>query len=538
MKTPIRWFATLALTCAFPLTALGAASTVSDVLNVQGNRTVTRGEFLRAGVIVFGLPVDFNDIAHAYRMYPEEYQPYAQSAGKQHALDALGRRPDLTQPITRGEALLLIAELKDWSDASSSATFRDVPDGTPLHDAVALGLEREWMKPLRTAVFGVSAPLRGREALNLLSRSASDNANVPKVIKIKITPKKQTPVDYTSEAFRLQIQRLLQNEYLYSERITGGTGATAEEFVQSLNDPYTTLLDPQKSKDFSDQLGGTLTGIGAHLEARDGEILIVSVVKGAPAERAGLKAGDVITTVDGSKTEGVSFTDVVQKIRGKEGTAVDIGIRRGNRTLSFDIIRAIIDIPDTSVSTRSNVAIVTVSQFGDHLLNDGRALFQDIAATNPRGVILDLRDNPGGYLDAVPLVVGAFLPDRSVYVRTKGKSLNQSFVTSGDPVFPEDVPLMVLTNEASASAAEIVAGALQDAGRATIVGVTSFGKGTVQTVYPFQNESSLKFTIAEWITPNGNPINHVGIEPDVVVQQSDAGDAQLEKALELILSSR
>lgn len=535
MQQRLRLSAVFILSLAFPAGTFAAASDVADVLGIDGNRAVTRGEFLRASVITLGLPVDFDAAPRAYRVYPEPYRPYARAADDAGALDAFGRRPDLSQDVTRGEALRLLAELRAWEGVGDVPEFRDADEGTDLHRAVELSMQRGWAEPLRRNVFGVNAVLRAKEARTILTRASDDETEI---IKIRIVPKKADPLGFQSRKFRDQVQDLLHDEYLYAERLRGGTGATAREYVDSLDDPYTTLFDPSEAKEFRDQLGGTLTGIGTHIEFKDEALVVVSVVKGSPAERAGLKAGDEIVSVNRKTLKGMSFNAAVERIRGPEHSPVRIGVVRDGEEMSFDMIRAVIDIPDTEVTTRSNVAIVTVSQFGDHLLRDADELFDDIALSNPDGIVLDLRNNPGGYLEGAPAIVGAFLPEGSVYVRTRGKSLNESYVTDREPSIPRHVPLVVLVNEASASAAEIVAGALQDAGRATILGTKTFGKGTVQTIYPFLNRSSLKFTIAEWLTPDRHPINEMGIEPDVVVEQSDAGDMQLETALDLIRQQR
>lgn len=511
-----------------------AASDVSDALGVEGNRPVTRGEFLKASVIVLGVPVDVDAAPRAFRVYSDEWRFYAQAADARGAFDVFGPKPDLTLEITRGEALRLVAKLRTWDGTGAVLSFRDVPAGSDVWKAVQLSSQRGWTAPLRKNVFGVHAPLRAKEARAILTRATTDTRE-PKIIKVKIIPRRSDPVSVQSKKFRDQVQRLLSNEYLYAEKLVSGTGGTAQQFVESLNDPYTTLFTPTEAKQFSDQLGGTLTGIGTHIEFQDEKLIIVSVVKGAPAEGAGLKAGDQIVSVNKRPLKGMSFNDAVQRIRGPEGSTVRIDVLRDGEALTFNIVRAVIDIPDTEVSYRSNVAIVTVSQFGDHLLRDAERLLDEVAESNPQGIILDVRNNPGGYLEGVPAIVGSFLPRESVYVRTRGRALNESYVTNRDPAIAADIPLIVLVNEASASAAEIVAGALQDTGRATILGTKTFGKGTVQTVYPFQNKATLKFTIAEWLTPDRHPINGVGIEPDIVVEQADAGDTQLERALELVL---
>ncbi len=513
-----------------PAGALASASTVAEILDIPGNRSVTRAEFLKASVIVFGLPVDVASPLKQYRVYSQEIAPYVRAADLQHAFDMFGASPDLSQIISRGEALRLVAELHAWQTIETNVSYRDVDAGSELGTAVQLAVHHAWMHPLRERVFGVQASLRGKEARELLTRAAGDAGEKPATITVQ--KQKRTPLSVESSKFRDQIELLLRSEYLYQEKMTTASGSTAKEFVASIHDPYTTLFDPTETKAFQSQLGGTVTGIGVHLS--DQEYDVLSVVEGSPAEKAGIKAGDRIVSVNKKPVVGMKFDDVLNRIRGRVKTPVRIEVLRDGEKISFNIIRAVIDIPDSKVEMRSNVAIVTISQFGEHLMKDAPALFETLAASDLDGIILDLRFNPGGYLQAVPSVLNELLPKGSTFLRTRGKGFVEDYETQEDPSIAESVPVIVLVNASTASSAEIVAGALQDYGRAIILGKKTYGKGTVQTVVPFPNRASLKYTIAEWLTPDEHPINKIGIIPDVDVEQSDAGDAQLERALEII----
>jgi carboxyl-terminal processing protease len=533
MMHTLRRLVLLSLVAFAPAGAFASASTVSEVLGVEGNRPVTRAEFLKAGVIVLGVSVDMEAPANAYRSYDEALRPYVRAADERKAFDAFGANPDMSKAVTRGEAIRLLYELREWVGTGAVLPFRDVQASSELGAAIKLAAQHKWTSPMRKNVFGVNAPLRGKEARELLTRAGTDaGERQVQTVKVKILPKKNETVGFTSKKFRDQVQSLLRDEYLYGDNLATATGATAKEFVANIKDPYTTLFDPVESKDFRDQLSGTVSGIGVHLDNDYMEVM--SVVVGSPAEKAGIEAGDVIVKVNNKSIEGLPPEDVINRIRGKSGTPVRIGVKRDGEELAFNIVRAAIEIPDTKFETRSNIAIVTVSQFGDHLIKDAPKLFDDVVASNPDGIVLDLRYNPGGYLQAVPSVLNELLPVQSVYLFVRGRNFRNDYVTDEAPSVPEDMPVVVLTNEGTASSAEIVAGALQDYGRATIVGTKTYGKGTVQTVVPFKNKSSLKFTIAEWLTPDEHPINKIGIIPDVEIEQSDAGDAQLEKALELI----
>ncbi len=533
MMNTLRRLILVSLVAFAPAGAFASASTVSDILGVEGNRPVTRAEFLKASVIVLKVSVDMDAKANAYRSYDEALRPYVRAADERKAFDAFGDKPDLSKPVSRGEAIRLLFELREWVGTGAVLPFRDVDSSSDLGAAITLAAQHRWTSPLRKNVFGVNAPLRGKEARELLTRAATDaGERTVQTVKVKILPVKNETFAFTSKKFRDQVQSLLRDEYLYGDKLTTATGSTAKDFVANIKDPYTTLFDPVESKDFRDQLSGTVSGIGVHLDNDYMEVM--SVVTGSPAEKAGIEAGDRIVKVNNKSIEGLPPETVINRIRGKSGTPVRIGVKRGDEELTFNIVRAAIEIPDTKFETRSNIAIVTVSQFGDHLIKDAPKLFDDVVASDPDGIVIDLRYNPGGYLQAVPSVLNELLPEKSVYLYVRGRNFQDDYVTDEAPSVPEDMPVMVLTNEGTASSAEIVAGALQDYGRATIVGTKTYGKGTVQTVVPFKNKSSLKFTIAEWLTPEEHPINKIGIIPDVEIEQSDAGDAQLEKALELI----
>lgn len=533
MMNTLRRLVLVSLVAFAPAGAFASASTVSEILGVEGNRPVTRAEFLKAGVIVLGVSVDMDANMNAYRAHDEALRPYVRAADESDAFDAFGEDPDMAKPVSRGEAIRLLYELREWVGTGSVLPFRDVDASSELGAAIKLAAQHKWTSPLRKNVFGVNAPLRGKEARELLTRAGTDaGQRQVQTVKIKIVPQKTETLSFTSKKFRDQVASLLRDEYLYGDNLTTATGATAKEFVENIKDPYTTLFDPVESKDFRDQLSGTVSGIGVHIDSDHMEVM--SVIPGSPAEKSGIEGGDRIVSVNGKSIEGVPLETVINRIRGKSGTPVRIGVKRDGDDLTFNIVRAAIEIPDTKFETRSNIAIVTVSQFGDHLIKDAPKLFDDVVASDPDGIVIDLRFNPGGYLQAVPSVLNELLPENSVYLYVRGRNFQDDYVTDGSPSIPEDMQVMVLTNEGTASSAEIVAGALQDYGRATIVGTKTYGKGTVQTVIPFKNKSSLKFTIAEWLTPDEHPINKIGIIPDVEIEQSDAGDAQLEKALELI----
>jgi carboxyl-terminal processing protease len=225
----------------------------------------------------------------------------------------------------------------------------------------------------------------------------------------------------------------------------------------------------------------------------------------------------------------------VAKVRGPKGSNVILGIRRDGTEMNITVMRDLIQVPEIIITKQQNVTIVKIVQFGNKTDRELRSIMAEIEEERPRGIIIDLRNNPGGLLHAADVVVSNFLPHGSTVARIKSRTDDYTEKTMDPPTISSDVPVVVLVNKGSASASEIVAGALQDAKRATIVGEKTFGKGTVQQIMEFLNGSGLKMTIAEWFTPAGRKIDGVGITPDVEVAASeDNRDVQLLKALDLI----
>jgi carboxyl-terminal processing protease len=287
------------------------------------------------------------------------------------------------------------------------------------------------------------------------------------------------------------------------------------------------------AQDFKTRIDGEVTGIGAQVEDRDGVLTIVAPLKGSPADRANLKAGDQILEVNGESLKGLNLNEAVAKVRGPKGSEVALLIRRGGAEFKVSVVRDTVRIAEVTVSWHGKISIVEVAQFGKTTQNELRGLMTRVMDENPTGIVIDLRNNPGGLLDAAEIMVSNFLPKGSTVAQIKSRSKTFDRKTVNEPIVPDNVPLVVLVNGGSASASEIVAGALSDAGRAKIVGTKTFGKGTVQELLQFNDLSSLKITVAEWLTPSGRKIDGIGLTPDIIVQPSDR-DEQLRRALDLL----
>ncbi|MCF7812606.1 S41 family peptidase [Candidatus Gracilibacteria bacterium] len=331
----------------------------------------------------------------------------------------------------------------------------------------------------------------------------------------------------------LEANFLHKEEFAIQDQVYGA----AKGLTQSLDDPYTVFMTPEETKKFEESISGEFEGIGAEIGIQNGQLTIIAPLKGSPAELAGLKPGDVIFKIDGESTHGISIEEAVTRIRGPKGEKVVLTILRETEKnpLEITIVRDNIVLNSVEWEMRDGVAIVTISQFGTELVKEFQDAVSEILLQQPEGIIIDLRNNGGGLLDACVQTASEFL-DQKIIVKTNGRKFgNSGEIMSGrDGAFLE-TPLVVLVNRGSASASEIFAGAMQDHRRGLVIGEKTFGKGSVQNVVPLSDGSSLKVTIAEWLTPEGHSIHEKGIEPTITVEATEEEtDPALEKALEII----
>lgn len=311
--------------------------------------------------------------------------------------------------------------------------------------------------------------------------------------------------------------------------------------AQSLNDPYTVFMDPKDSQEFANDLAGTFEGIGAEVGMRNDIITIIAPLDGMPAQKAGVRAGDKVYAIDGKSTLGLTVDEAVKKIRGPKGTKVTLTILRGSGEKPKDIVinRSIIVVKSVKTEMRSDgIYVIKISNFNDDTLSLFNAAVDEVLIKKPKGIILDLRNNPGGYLETAIAIASDWV-DAGPIVSEKSDADDFSQYPSNGRGRLKNFPTVVLMNGGSASASEIVAGALRDYHKATLVGEQTFGKGSVQTLKQLSDGSTLKITIAKWMTPAGDSIHEVGIKPEVEVKyvQTDIDkniDPQLNKALEIL----
>ncbi len=285
--------------------------------------------------------------------------------------------------------------------------------------------------------------------------------------------------------------------------------------VSAAGDTYTLYMNQKEANDFNNDLSGNIgAGIGAALELQNNAIVVQSVLPGNPAVKAGMQAGDIITAVNDQSTSGWTVDQVVSKVRGDAGTTVKVTIQRDGTIMNFNITRATINNPSVTSAVANGIGTITISRFDDQTGTLARAAAQDFKSKNVKAVILDLRNDGGGYLTAAQDVAGLWLDNQVVVTERSGGAVIDTLRT-GSNVLLAGIPTVVLVNGSSASASEIVAGALQDYGAAKLVGEKTFGKGSVQKLIDLDGGAQLKVTIAKWYTPKGKNINKEGITPDV-----------------------
>ena len=360
---------------------------------------------------------------------------------------------------------------------------------------------------------------------------------------------------------------------IINEKYVSRNGADAEKKVygaikglaDSLDDPYSVFLDPEEYKLFEESLTGNFGGVGMEIGMRNDTLTVIAPLKGTPAERAGIRAGDKVVGIDDTPTSGMSLERAVTLIRGERGTSVKLTlVREGeNEPLEFTIVRDTIEIPTIETENKPGSAALTPGEGGERVgeLTSGvfivrlfnftatspdlfrRALREFVALGTTDKLILDLRGNPGGFLDAAVEIASYFLPAGKVIVKEElaGGVEGRIHRSQGYNVFNDSLKMVILVDNGSASASEIVAGALKEHGIAQLVGEKTFGKGSVQELIGITDDTALKLTIARWLTPNGVSISEEGITPDVVVEMTaedieEERDPQLEKAIEILSS--
>jgi carboxyl-terminal processing protease len=371
------------------------------------------------------------------------------------------------------------------------------------------------------------------------SQTVPSKTIFPKIQVLNQEPAKPKSVDFSLfwdvwngiEASYLNQKTLDPQKLLYGA-ISG--------LVNSLEDPYSAFLTPEQNEAVKQELSGFYEGVGIQLGAKDGKIVVIAPLSDTPAVQAGIRAGDVILKIDDKETIGMSLPEAVALIRGSSGSKVKLSIARGEEEIfEKELVRAKIDLKTVELTFRGDVAILRLLRFSEKTQSEWDRAVQEIEDKKADGLILDLRNNPGGFLQGAVYVAAEFVQGK--IVGQEDKSGKKDFLPAQRRGKLLDLPLVVIINQGSASASEIVAGAIQEKKRAKLVGEQSFGKGTVQDAQDLAGGSGLHITVAKWLLPSGRDINGQGLRPDVEVKQDvgqdkEGQDLQQEMALEVLKS--
>ncbi len=343
-----------------------------------------------------------------------------------------------------------------------------------------------------------------------------------------------------------KIEKIVESAYIFDYSKQGATDAALSAYVSALGDPYSNYYNEADYRALNENLSGNYKGIGVevYVTPEDNNITVISAFDGTPAQKAGIKANDKIIKVDNIPVNADNYNRAISLIKGIEKTThedkVDITLLRDDKEITVTVNREKIVLQTVSSEMRETIAIIRISSFDDNTGNDFRKHLNDIKKKSPKGLIIDLRDNPGGTLDAVTSVADQLLPEGVIVSMVDKQGNKQEFKSDKDFY---DIPLCVLINGSSASASEVLAGAVRDFSRGTLVGTKSFGKGIVQSVINLTDKTALTITTAKYYTPSGECIHGVGIEPDVKIESKSneavstikfEDDIQLHKALELL----
>ena len=356
----------------------------------------------------------------------------------------------------------------------------------------------------------------------------------------KICPPEEIDFSLFWEAYHKLQEKFVDKEKFDVQKMIYGA---IEGMVKSLEDPYTIFLPPEETKRFIEDVKGVFEGVGMEIGIRKGQLQVIAPLEGTPAQRAGIRAGDKILEIDGKSTVDMTIEEAVNLIRGPRGSEVTLTIFREEweKTKEIKIIREVIEIPSLKWEMKDNdIAYIKIYQFSEKASFDFRVTAIEILESPAKKIILDLRNNPGGYLEIAQDISSWFLEKGDVVViEDFGGKREQKIYKAQGPSRFLDYPIVILINAGSASGSEILAGALRDNRGILIIGEKSFGKGSVQELEKLKEGSSLKITVAKWLTPKGELITDKGLEPDIKVEMTDEDyqeerDPQLDKAIEII----
>jgi len=521
--------------------------------NFNPSETLTKGEFARAIVMAKGVDISGVEVLQPYNDVPVSLAPYVELLRRANAVNypIISKKFETDSNVALWQAVkigmvyngLPIANVFDVSEfknnvgnLSENAVFAPVISAAAKADLVDGNVSP--FRPLTRRKFAVLAT-----NLEIVAQKFNEaTGSLPGVIRVTDSgPKSNVLTPEQVEIFEDVFGRVL-NDYVDKSEIEQEDlfYGSLEGLVGKLNDPFSVFQEPEVLEAFQDSLSNQVEGIGASIAIENGNLVIVSPLVGSPAEQAGLLPGDIIQKINGDDAGNLTLTKAVSKIKGRAGTKVTLTIVRGSSVFDVTITRAEISIPSVTVEVTSNdVAIIKVNNFGIGASSSFNRAVDQLNLSAVDGIVLDLRNNPGGFLDSAISMADNFLDKGDVVVQVQdAEGDTEEFFASKSPAF-SGIKTAVLINEGTASAAEILAVALKEHRVATLVGQTTYGKGTVQELVTYNDNSALKLTIAKWLTPFGAVIDKTGVTPDefVTLSASDrsvGNDPQLNRALQLV----
>lgn len=526
----------------------------------QPDKLITKAEFYKIAFQTIGFTPKEQSYKTLFQDVPEEswFTPYVNKALE---LGLIHYKPNAynfypQDPVSHIEALRLVLPLKGvptpYVSTVEPATFNDVNNAYTYKYIVDGAYNAGVYVYNKNNFFIANKSLTRGDAAELLYKAAfyQNIGEIPE-ISIQLTD----PSNYdTSESslfenpkfpIFLNVWNKIDTQYLNKEDIDENelVYGAINGMVKTLSDPYSKFESPDTAIDLQNSLNGTFEGIGTVLDTYNNQFIIIGIIEDSPAYDAGLKTGDIITKVDNVDITKYTIDELLDAIKGTAGTKVNITVSRGTESKTFTVIREKIVLntvllETASIDIPSDIGYISIYQFTGSTINEFETLIANTAEEHPRGLILDLRDNPGGYLQSAYDVLNHFIAKDEII--SKIKTANQVFdqKSTGDGEL-STLPIVILVNKNTASAAEVVAGALQEKINAKLVGTQTYGKGTVQEVSVFNDGSLLKLSIANWLTPGDVNVDKVGLKPDYMVEESKDDvlgktDSQLLKAIELL----
>lgn len=523
------------------------------------DKLINRAEFLKMAFNDMGYRATANADKTAFTDVPGDnwIAPYVKKALEISIISANGTNPVFSpaSPITRVEAMKIAFPISGiatpyYTDIDPAELFQDVSPrawyaylarAAKLHGIVSLKRpELFWAKHLMTRgdaaelIYelqlarenqGIYISVEPTITVDGIDQVSMDLLNNPK-FAILLDVWKKANTDFYNKS------KINQDELVYG---------AIKGLVEKLGDQYTVFEEPSEALGLQEYLQGEFEGIGTVIDIIDGNIIIMKTLPGSPAEKAGLQTGDIIKKINGQAVDALTINQVLNLIRGQAGTSVTLTIQRSSQTLEMTLVRAKITFSSISEKMIGGIGYISVTEFTESSPQDFTNALTNLGKSSPKGYILDLRSNPGGYLDSSIQMLGHFVESGKTVVTTKSADgATREFKTEGAAEL-KGKPLIVLVDDGSASAAEIMAGALQDLNLGKLLGTKTYGKGSVQEITNYTDDSLLKISIAHWLTPNGRDINGIGLTPDILVELDEqqllnGKDNQLQKAIDILNS--